>query len=178
MNEVLKQLGVTGLLDNLQAHAVQFAITLVSAVIIYFVGKWLAKFISHLVEIAVLKSKVDQTLAHFIRDIVYYVILLFVAIAVLNKVGIETNSLVALVGAAGIAVGFALQGSLANFAAGVMIIFFQPFKVGDSIESVGAKGIVAEIQIFNTVLNGAGGERIILPNSKVTADKIVVSKTK
>ena len=178
MQVLLSQLDISGLLQMLLSHAVLFIIPFASAIVIYFVGKWLAKVISRIVELAALKSKIDQTLAHFIRDIIYYVILLFVAIAILNKVGIETNSLVALIGAAGLAIGFALQGSLANFAAGVMIIFFQTFKVGETVESLGAKGVVTEIQMFNTILKGPNNERIILPNAKVTSEKIVVSETR
>ena len=87
--------------------------------------------------------------------------------------GIETNSFVALVGAAGLAIGFALQGSLANFAAGVMIILFQPFEVGDTIEVGGSKGVVEEIQMFNTLLI-VEDRRIIIPNAKITSDKVIV----
>jgi len=117
------------------------------------------------------KGKVHKSLASFTKNIVYFIILIFVAIAALNKLGIETNSFVALVGAAGLAVGFALQGSLANFAAGVMIILFQPFEVGDTIETAGSNRKVEEIQMFNTVLL-VEDKRIIVPNAKITSDKV------
>ena len=104
-----------------------------------------------------------------------YVILIFVILAALGKLGVQTNSFVALIGAAGLAVGFALQGSLANFAAGVMIIMLEPFKAGDVIEAGGASGTVKEIQIFSTIMTSED-KKIIVPNSKITGDKIVVHK--
>ena len=93
-------------------------------------------------------------------------------IAALNRLGIQTTSLIAIIGAAGLAVGLALQGSLANFAAGIMLILFKPFKVGDVIEAGGALGVVTEIQIFNTILNTPDNKRVIIPNNKVTGDNI------
>src|SRR4029078_13292121 len=98
-----------------------------------------------------LKSKIEKTLATFGKNIVYFAMLAFVSIAALNKLGVETNSFLAVIGAAGLAVGLALQGSLSNFAAGVMMILFQPFRLGDYIEAGGAEGKVTEIQIFSTI---------------------------
>jgi small conductance mechanosensitive channel len=100
--------------------------------------------------------------------------LIFVCIAALNKIGIETTSFVALIGAAGLAIGLALQGSLANFAAGVMLIFLQPFKIGDEVEAGGASGFVREIQIFSTIMETRDKKKVIVPNAKITSDKIVV----
>ena len=120
------------------------------------------------------KSKVNPPLVSFSKNLVYYGILVFVAIAALNKLGVETNSFVAIIGAAGLAVGLALQGSLANFAAGVMIVLFQPFQVGDYIEAGGAVGKVQEIQIFSTIIISDDKKRVIVPNAKVTSDKIVI----
>ncbi|MBF0477944.1 MAG: mechanosensitive ion channel [Candidatus Omnitrophica bacterium] len=164
-----------GMWKEISVEAVKLGLNLLAAILIFILGKWAAKIVSKFSEGMMTKAKVNHTLASFTKNIVYYGLLIFVAIAALNKVGIETNSFVALVGAAGLAVGFALQGSLANFAAGVMIIFFQPFQVGDTIEAAGAIGKVEEIQIFNTVLLGEGNKLIIIPNGKLTADKIVVS---
>jgi len=123
------------------------------------------------------KTKVDATLTSFAKQMVYYAILVFVIIAALGKLGVQTNSFVAVIGAAGLAVGFALQGTLSNFAAGVMIILFETFKVGDTIETAGANGKVQEIQIFNTILQSADNKKIIIPNSKITGDKIIVHKS-
>jgi small conductance mechanosensitive channel len=120
------------------------------------------------------RSKVEQTLASFAKNMIYYAILIFVIIAALGKLGVQTSSFVALIGAAGLAVGLSLQGTLANFAAGVMLIMFEPFKAGDTIEAAGATGKVQEIQIFNTILAAADNKKVIMPNSKITGDKIIV----
>ncbi|MCX5700005.1 MAG: mechanosensitive ion channel [Candidatus Omnitrophica bacterium] len=163
-----------GVWDKISPYVIQYGVPFVTAILIFVIGKWAAKLLSRVVEKTLEKAKVHKTLASFTKNIVYYVILIFVAIAALNKVGIETNSFVALVGAAGLAVGFALQGSLANFAAGVMIILFQPFEVGDTIEAGGAIGVVEEIQMFNTILSASDNKRVIIPNAKITSDKVVV----
>jgi len=154
-------------------YLIQYGVNFITAVLIFVIGKWVARLLSRVIEQAMEKGKMHKTLASFTKNIVYYVILIFVAIAALNKIGIETNSFVALVGAAGLAVGFALQGSLANFAAGVMIILFQPFEVGDMIEVAGSTGRVEEIQMFNTILS-VENKRVIIPNAKITSDKLTV----
>jgi len=161
------------LLDKVLPYVMKYGVNLLAALLIFVVGKWSAGFLSRLTEGVLERGKVHKTLASFAKNIVYYVILIFVAIAALNKLGVETSSFVALVGAAGLAVGFALQGSLSNFAAGVMIVFFQPFDVGDTIEVAGAIGVVNEIQMFNTVLIFEE-KRFIIPNAKITSDKVTV----
>jgi small conductance mechanosensitive channel len=163
--------------DKIAPYIIKYGLSLMMAILIFVIGKWVARVLSKMVEKAMEKARVHKTLASFTKNIIYYVILIFVAIAALNKIGIETNSFVALVGAAGLAVGFALQGSLANFAAGVMIILFQPFEIGDTIEAGGATGVVKEIQMFNIVLS-AEDKRIIIPNAKITSDKVIVYLTK
>jgi small conductance mechanosensitive channel len=160
--------------SKISGFVIPFAINLSVAVVIFLVGKWLAHIVSRLFEGTMQRAKVNKTLSSFTKNLIYYGILVFVAIASLNKLGIETSSFVAIIGAAGLAVGLALQGTLANFAAGVMIILFQPFGVGDMIEAGGAVGLVEEIQIFSTVLMAADKKRIIVPNAKITADKIVI----
>ncbi|MFA6075528.1 MAG: mechanosensitive ion channel domain-containing protein [Negativicutes bacterium] len=161
--------------NKLPDYVVQFGVPIVYALLIFVIGKRVAKFLCSLVEMALKKAKVDETLAAFAKNIAYYIVMLFVCIAALNKIGIDTNSFVALLGAAGLAIGFALQGSLANFAAGVMIILFQTFRVGDTIETTGVQGVVHEIQMFNTILDAPDGKRIIIPNAKITSDKVIVS---
>lgn len=160
--------------EKIFSNFMQFGINFLAAVVIFFVGKWIARLLSRLFERGMEKSKINKTLTSFVKNMIYYGLLLFVAIAALNKLGIETNSFVALIGAAGLAVGFALQGSLANFAAGVMIILFQPFHVGDTIEAAGALGTVSEIEIFNTIIMTSDKKRVIIPNAKITGDKITV----
>ena len=160
--------------EKILGFVIQYGINLLAAIVIFVVGKWVAGLLARLFEKAMMKAKVNTTLASFTKNIIFYGMLIFVAIAALNKVGIETNSFVAIIGAAGLAVGFALQGSLANFAAGVMIILFQPFGVGDTIEAGGAIGVVHEIEIFSTIILSADKKRIIIPNAKITGDKIMV----
>jgi small conductance mechanosensitive channel len=156
---------------------IQWAQALAFALLIFIIGKWVAKMVSKAVEKALQKSKINDTLASFTKNLAYFAILTFVVIAALSKLGIETNSFIAIVGAAGLAVGLALQGSLANFAAGVMIIILQPFKVGDHIEAGGAAGTVKEIQIFSTIMVSPDNKKIIVPNAKITSDKITIMKT-
>jgi small conductance mechanosensitive channel len=118
-------------------------------------------------------SKLDDSLRSFMRSILMVVLKVLLLISVAGMVGIQTTSFIAIIGAAGLAVGLALQGTLANFAGGVLILMFKPYKVGDVIESQGKTGAVKEIQIFNTVLNTPKGETIILPNGAVSNGTIV-----
>jgi len=162
------------ILDKVVPYLITYGTTFVYAILIFIIGKWVARFISKIAGSAMEKSKLNETLASFLKNIIYYVLLIFVCIAALNKIGIETTSFVALIGAAGLAVGLALQGSLANFAAGVMLILFQPFKVGDEVEAGGATGIVKEMQIFSTIIEASDKKTVIVPNAKITSDKIVI----
>lgn len=145
----------------------------VAAIVIFFVGRWLAKVISNLVAKAMTKAKVDATLTSFATNLCHIALLAFVIIATLKKLEVPMNEFTVVVGAAGLAVGFALQGSLSNFAAGVMLIIFKPFKVGDFVELAGKMGTVKEIQIFNTILNSPDNVRIIVPNGQVTGSNIM-----
>ena len=151
---------------------VPFVMNLIAAILIYIVGKWLAGIISTVIEKLMLKGKVDASLAGFTKNIIKAVILIFAIIAAVGRLGVQTTSLIAIIGAAGLAIGLSLQGTLSNFAAGVMLILFKPFKVGDFIEGGGVLGTVKEIQIFNTILSSPGNRKIILPNSKVSGDTI------
>lgn len=151
---------------------------IIAAVLIVIVGKWVARLVSVIVEKSLIRSRCESTLTAFTKNIVYFGIFIFVILAALSKVGFQTTSFVALIGAAGLAIGLALQGSLSNFAAGVLLILFQPFKANDYIEAAGTEGSVREIQIFNTVLSGKDSTLVIIPNSKITADKIIVHPLK
>ncbi len=148
-------------------------IKLLAALLIFIIGKWVAKWISKLIHKAMVKSKTDETLAAFISNITYFLLLIFVVIAAISKLGVQTTSFVAIIGAAGLAIGLALQGALSNFAAGVMLILFHPFKVGDNVTGAGQTGKVHEIQMFSTVLIGPDNQAIIIPNAKITADVII-----
>ena len=159
-------------LDKIVEYIIQYGLSLVAAIIIFIIGKLVARLISRIIEKLMVKAKVEKTLASFIKNIVYFGLMVFVVIAALNKLGVQTTSLIAIIGAAGLAIGLALQGSLANFAAGIILIIFKPFKVGDFIEAGGTIGTVEEIQIFNTILNHIDNRKIIIPNSKITGDNI------
>ena len=138
-------------IQKVYEYAIPYGMNVVAAIIIFIIGRLVAKFTANLVERTMLKARIDKTLASFGWHLVFYGLMTFVCIAVLNKLGVETSSFIAVVGAASLAVGLALQGSLANFASGVLIILFQPFKVGDIVDAGGAQGRVEEIQIFNTI---------------------------
>jgi len=153
-------------LNRIYSYLAEYGLSIIAAVLIFVIGRWLAKLISKLVGKAMVKAKVDVTLARFAEHIVYVALLLLVIIAALDKLGVKTTSFAVVLGAAGLTIGFALQGSLANFAAGVMLIVFKPFRVGDFVEIAGKTGTVSEIQIFNTVLNAPDNIRIIVPNAQ------------
>jgi small conductance mechanosensitive channel len=159
--------------EFLATNGLQLLINVTMAAVIFFVGRWIAKILSDLLEKGLHHARMDATLGKFIRNLAYFAMLAFVAIAALNRLGVQTASAVAAIGAAGLAVGLALQGSLSNFAAGVLLIIFKPFKVGDFVEISGAKGIVQEIQIFNTVLHSLDNVQIVIPNAHVTGGNIL-----
>ena len=148
--------------DKINEFVATYWLQVLAAVIIFIVGRWLAKVISRLVAKAMIKAKIDPTLTSFVQHLCHIALLAFVIIAALKKLGIPMTEFTVIVGAAGLAIGFALQGSLANFAAGVMLIIFKPFKVGDFVELAGKMGTVKEVQIFNTILNSPDNVRIII----------------
>jgi small conductance mechanosensitive channel len=155
--------------------AVGFAPNLVGAVLTLVVGVWVAKLVTRGLRSLMVRAKADESLSHFLSGLAYYGLLALVLIAVAGKLGVETTSFVALLGAVGLAVGFALQGSLGNLAAGVMILFFRPFHVNDSVEVAGQAGVVKEIGVFATILVTADNRKVIVPNSAITGASIVNS---
>ena len=161
------------LLQTLYQHLMTYGLNILAAVVIFVVGKWLAGVLSRFLERLMNKAKVDKTLSSFVRNFSYLIMLIFVIISAIQKLGVETTSIIAVLGATGLAVGLALQGSLANFAAGIMLILFKPFKVGDVVDVDGVVGTVEEIQMFNTIISSLDNKRVIFPNAKVTDDKIV-----
>jgi small conductance mechanosensitive channel len=146
---------------------------LLAALLIFIIGKWVAKLLGKILHKAMEKSKTDPTLTAFISSITYFILMIFVVIAAISKLGVQTTSFVAIIAASGLAIGLALQGSLANFAAGVMLIMNHPFKVGDNITGAGQTGKVHEIQMFATILQDADGKAIIIPNAKLSGDIII-----
>lgn len=151
----------------------KYGLKLLGAIVILLVGRWLAGFFARAVEGALLRAKVEETIARFIKHLTHIAVLVFVVIAALAAAGVETTQFAVVFGAAGLAVGLALQGSLANFASGFLMIIFRPFKVGDFIEAAGTKGTVKEIGIFNTFINTPDNIRVIIPNAKLTGDNIM-----
>ena len=159
--------------DNIVEIAIGYSISFVFALLIFFIGKWISKSVVKILGKALRKvGGVDETLVKFLENIVYYALLTVVIIAALNKLGIATTSFLAILGAAGLAVGLALKDSLGNFASGVMIVLFKPFKVGDSVVAGGVSGTVTEVTIFNTVFLTADNQKIIVPNSSITSGSI------
>jgi small conductance mechanosensitive channel len=163
--------------ENIWVHikelAATYGLNIVAATAILVVGKFAASGVRRLVRKVMRKKQMDPTLVGFICSILYAGILAFVIIAALSKLGIQTASFVAVLGAAGLAIGLALQGSLANFASGVLMIIFKPFKGGDYIDAGGAAGFVDEISIFTTTIRTLDNKKIIVPNSKIMGDIII-----
>jgi small conductance mechanosensitive channel len=145
---------------------------IILAAVILFGGIWLAKRIKQYIAAIMEKREIDALLASFTSNIAYVALIAFVVIAALSQLGIQTTSFVAIIGAAGLAVGLSLQSSLSNFASGVMIIAFRPFKVGDFIEAGGVSGVVEGIQIFSTQMRTGDNKAIIVPNSNITGSNI------
>jgi small conductance mechanosensitive channel len=152
---------------------VTFGLNLLSAIVVYFVGKWIAGFALTLLGKVFERAKIDETLARFLTAIARALLMTFVILMAVNRLGIDTTSLAAIMAAAGVAVGFALQDSLSNFAAGVMIILFKPFKVNDFVEAGGIAGTVEEISIFSTLMRTGDNKQIIVPNGSVIGSNIV-----
>ena len=144
-----------------------YGVKIIAALLIFFIGKWLARKLADATKRVMMSRAVDAALINFSSSLVYYALLVVVVIAALGQIGIQTASFVAIVGAAGLAIGLAMQGSLSNFAAGVLIIIFKPFKIGDYVEMAGTAGVVENIMIFTTEMKTPDNKKIIVPNSSV-----------
>ena len=164
--------------DN-QTLLISYGVNIAAAITILTIGFILVKTLTNGLNSLLQKRNIDNTITDFITSMMRYALLAFVIIAALGRVGVQTASFVAIIGAAGLAVGLALQGSLSNFAAGVMLIGFRFFKAGDYIEAGGTAGTVRSVQIFTTVLMTADNRMIVVPNAKILNDKIInVSREK
>lgn len=160
------------LLQKGQDLLASFGLKIVAAIVIVVVGRWLAKALTKLAHSAMGKAKIDTMLARFIGNLTYVALMTFVVLAAINQLGVQTTSFIAVIGAAGLAIGLALQGSLANFAAGVLMIIFRPYTVGDYIEGGGVAGTVEEAQIFTTVLKTPDNKTVIVPNAQIMGGTI------
>ena len=160
------------ILPKLQELFTVYGLKLIAALVIFIIGRWLAKLIRNVVEKLMTKKAVEPTIVSFTCNLIYTTIVVFVVIAAISKLGVQTTSFIAVLGAAGLAVGLALQGSLANFAAGFLLIIFHPFKAGDLIEAAGMTGTVSEISIFTTIMKTPDNKVIIIPNSAIMGGTI------
>lgn len=151
---------------------VEYGLSVVGAILLFIVGRMVAGWARGKLTKALSKANADASLIPFFSSLLYYIIIAVVIMAVLNLFGIETTSLIAVFGAAGLAVGLALQGTLSNFAAGVMLLVFRPIRVGDFVEVAGQAGTVKEIAIFSTVLNTVDNVRIVIPNAQIYGDTV------
>ena len=155
-----------------------YGLKVIAAIVILVAGRWVAMGMRKLVKGLMRKSNIDPTIRRFVGNLTYIALLAFFVLAAMSQLGIQTTSFIAVLGAAGLAVGLALQGSLANFASGFLMIIFRPFRVGDYIEGAGVAGTVEEIQIFTTTLLTPDNKTVIVPNAKMTGDNIVNWTTK
>jgi len=155
-------------LDLIVDLVVQYTPTLVMSVAVLIIGLWVIKRLNRVLSRAMDKGQTDPTLATFLQNLSSVIMKALLFISVASMIGIETTSFIAILGAAGLAIGLALQGSLANFAGGVLVLMFRPFKVGDFVEAQGVAGTVAEIQIFNTVLKTGDNRTVIVPNGAIS----------
>jgi small conductance mechanosensitive channel len=161
------------IVPKLQTLITFYGLNIIAAVIIFIVGRWIAKAFKNLTQKVMTRHKVDPTIVSFLGNLTYVALMVFIILAAINQLGVQTTSFIAVIGAAGLAIGLAMQGSLSNFASGFLLILFRPFKVGDFIEGAGVAGVVEEIQIFVTQLKTLDNKTIIIPNSRITGDNIV-----
>jgi len=161
------------IIAQVQELVAVYGLKVVAALAILFFGRIVAKWLRRMVVRMMDKGNADPMIVSFVASITYVALMVFVVLAALGQLGIQTTSFIAILGAAGLAIGLALQGSLSNFAAGFLLIMFRPFKVGDFIEGAGVSGVVEEIQIFTTTMRTGDNKTIIVPNSKLLGDNII-----
>ena len=152
---------------------IQFGWNIVAAVILLFIGTFIARLLSRGLEKLLLKRKVDRTIIQFFTALVRYITLAFSVVAALGRIGIETSSIIAVIGAAGLAIGLALQSSLSNFAAGVLLVSLRPFRAGEVVQIGAVTGTVEKVHIFSTTLLTADSKEVVIPNGKIIADNII-----
>jgi len=164
--------GVDWITEN-QDLIIHYAMNILFAIATLIIGFIAARIIAGGFAKVLTKRKLDSTIIDFVSNMVRYAIVAFVVVAALGRIGVETTSFVAIIGAAGLAVGLALQGSLSNFASGVLIIALRPFKAGEYIEAAGTAGVVESVQIFSTTLTTADNKYVVVPNSSILSGNIV-----
>ncbi|PID74437.1 MAG: mechanosensitive ion channel protein MscS [Deltaproteobacteria bacterium] len=158
----------TETVQALQSLLVSWCVKVVLALLVFFVGRWVARRVVNLAVRCMQVREVDVTLIRFLEGVLYYALLISVILAAVGQLGVKTSSFLAVLGAASLAVGLALKDSLANFSSGVMLILFRPFRVGDTVEIAGEAGVVQAISVFSTILHTPGNERKIIPNGAIS----------
>lgn len=163
---------ITELFKNNHELLLGGAFKLIAAIVIFYIGRIIARSVAGFLEKTLLHRNIDKAVVSFLSSILYAILMIATALMALSQVGVETTSFIAILGAAGLAVGLALQGSLANFASGVLIILFRPFKSGDFIDAGGITGTVDKIEIFQTMMRTPDNKKVIVPNAKITSGHI------
>lgn len=158
--------------EQVYLFATNYGIKIIGAILILILGRIAAGIARKLVGRVLTRMKTDESIISFVRSLIYTLVIVFAVIAALSKFGVETASFVAILGAVGFAIGFALQGSLSNFAAGILVLVFKPYRIGDFIDAAGTMGTVKEIRLFNTILASPDNIKVIVPNSKIYGDVI------
>lgn len=169
----MNEQALTTTLNMIKDMVAAYGLKIVGAVVVLLAGVYMARIIKSLIRRLLTQRKVDSIIVSFLVNLTHVSLVVLVIMAALSIAGVPTTSAVAVIGAAGLAIGLALQGSLSNFAAGFLLIVLRPFKKGDYIEGAGTAGIVDEMQVFNTILNTPDNRRVIVPNSKLTNDNII-----
>jgi len=164
---------IENLMAKLMNFATEYGIKIIGAIVIWIIGSWIIKKIINGVRTLMIKREYDESLQKFLSNFIGWILKILLILTILSQLGIETTSFAAILAAAGLAVGLALQGSLSNFAGGVLIMIFKPIKIGDLIEAQGEIGVVKEIEIFTTKLVGLSNKEIIIPNGTLSNGTIV-----
>ncbi|MFN8672529.1 MAG: mechanosensitive ion channel [Candidatus Sericytochromatia bacterium] len=170
MNEIIN---INNITDKITAYLASYGINLFFSILIFFIGRFIAKTITEITRNVLLKSKLDETLIKFLSSIIYISLMTMVIISCLGNIGVQTTSFIAILGSAGLAIGLALQGSLSSLAAGTLLILLRPFKVGDFVDLSGSIGVIEEVGIFATTVITGDNKKIIIPNSSITTNKII-----
>ncbi|MCX8712627.1 mechanosensitive ion channel [Gilliamella sp. B3464] len=163
----------TAFIDKYDGIVLSYIAHFCFAIIIFIIGRAISKFISRQLKRILSSRHVDPTVVKFVSALSYYAVMVVTLVAVLGQLGVQTASIVAVIGAAGLAVGLALQGSLSNFAAGVILIIFRPFKVGETVVINSQRGVIDSIQIFSTTIVTPTNELVVIPNSQVVSANII-----
>ena len=163
----LDQIDWNSMLTSTKTIAISFGGKLLVALIIFYVGRIVAKMLVKGIHKVMRAQEVDQILEMFVCNLAYWMVMVFVIIAAISQIGVQTTSLIAVMGAAGLAIGLALQGSLSNFAAGVLIVVFRPYRMGDFVEVAGISGSVVQVQILSTILKTGDNKQIVVPNAQI-----------